>query len=127
MSLKRVLIRETDGTHLVEMKEVDGVRELPIMIGLAEASAIERALMEHEPIRPLTHELLSSILAATGWRLERVHIHTLEAQTFYATMFLVQDDAVREIDARPSDAIALACRAEAKVFVDSEVLDRTGE
>lgn len=124
MTLKRVLIRETDDTHVVELSEKGGDRVLPIMIGLVEAAAIERRLMGHEPPRPLTHELLAQVVEATGWTLDRVVITDLAQHTFFARVFLVQGEVELDIDARPSDAIALGCAEDVRIFVAEEVLLR---
>jgi len=122
MTLKRVLIRETDDTHVVELSEKDGDRVLPIMIGLTEAAAIERRLMGHELPRPMTHELLAQVVEATGWVLDRVVITNLVQHTFFARVFLVQGEVELDIDARPSDAIALGCAEDVRIFVAEEVL-----
>jgi len=123
MELSRILIRETDDMHIVELREVDGERVFPIVIGLNEAAAIERRLMGHEPPRPLTHELLASVILGLGAELEKIVITDLKKSTFFARLYLRKGDDLIEIDSRPSDAIALGVGDEIPIFVSEEVLD----
>jgi len=128
MELARILIREDSHLHIVELREKDGERVMPIVIGLTEAAAIERRVMGQEPVRPQTHELLDSVIKHLGARVERIIINDLQHDdagrgTFYARLILRQDDKEIEIDSRPSDAIALGCISEVPIFVEEEVLD----
>ena len=123
MELTRVLIRETDDTHVVELREVDGDRIFPIVIGFHEAAAIERRLMGQQPPRPQTHELLASVIEQMGGRIERVVINDLKDHTFYARLLVRQDGKVLDIDSRPSDAIALGVATEVPIYVEDHVLD----
>lgn len=125
MELSRILILETNDHHVVELREVDGERILPIQIGLTEAAAIERRLMGHEPPRPQTHELLATIIEQLGYKLERVVINDLRNHTFYARLHLSKGngDDVIDIDSRPSDAIALGIATEVPIFVEDHVLE----
>ena len=123
MELARVLIRETDDTHVVELREVDGERIFPIVIGFHEAAAIERRLMGQQPPRPQTHELLASVIENMGGRIERVVINDLKDHTFYARLLVRQDGKVLDIDSRPSDAIALGVATEVPIYVEDHVLD----
>ena len=123
MELARILIRETQDHHVVELREVDGERTLPIMIGLFEAAAIERRLMGQTPPRPQTHELLDSVIKAMGGEVERVVITELDDRTFYARLYIRQGDKLLDIDARPSDAIALGVTSDVPIFVAEKVLD----
>ena len=123
MTLSRILIRETDDTHIVELREVDGDRVFPIVIGLTEAAAIERRLMGHAPPRPQTHELLADVISQLGYHLEKVVISELRNHTFFARLHLCKGDQELEIDSRPSDAIALGVATEVSIFVDQSVLD----
>lgn len=103
-------------------------RVLPIWIGTSEAFAIQSALKKAEMKRPLTHDLIVYILKGFNAEVRHVHIYKLEDQTYYGNLVLVQkDDAgadrqVIKVDCRPSDAIAIAVRAECQVFVDEEVM-----
>lgn len=123
MELARILIRETQDHHVVELREVDGERTLPIMIGLFEAAAIERRLMGQKPPRPQTHELLDSVIKAMGGEVERVVITDLDERTFFARLYIRQGDKLLDIDARPSDAIALGVTSDVPIFVAENVLD----
>lgn len=123
MELARVLIRETNDTHVVELREVDGERVFPIMIGLHEAAAIERRLMGQHPPRPQTHELLASVIEELGGTVEKVVITELKNHTFFARLYVRQGDKVIDIDSRPSDAIALGVATEVPIYVEEQVLD----
>jgi hypothetical protein len=124
MELSRILIRETDDTHIVELRERDGERVFPIVIGLTEAAAIERRLMGQEPPRPQTHELLAGVIESLGYRLEQVVINDLRNHTFYARLHLRKGDELVDIDSRPSDAIALGVANDTPIFVEEEVLEK---
>ncbi len=135
MELARILIRETDDTHIVELRETDAptpgdARIFPIVIGLNEAAAIERRLMGQEPPRPQTHELLANIIETLGYRLDRVVISDLRHDTygngtFYARIHLRHTEThdLVDVDSRPSDAIALGIANETPIFVEEHVLD----
>ena len=101
-------------------------RVLPIWIGAMEAMAISLALNKVAFPRPMTHDLLLLVIAGLGGRVERVEITKLEEGTFYAELVVDMNGEVRRIDSRPSDAIAVAVRAEASVFVSGEVLEEAG-
>ena len=123
MELSRILIRETDDMHIVELREVDGERVFPIVIGLNEAAAIERRLMGQQPSRPLTHELLASVITGLDAELEKILITDLKKSTFFACLLLRRGDDLIEIDSRPSDAIALGVAEDVPIFVSEKVLD----
>lgn len=101
-------------------------RVLPIWIGAQEATSILVALEGERPPRPLSHDLITTLFAAVGSRIDRVDITRIDDGTFYAELSIVTADGPQVIDARPSDAIALALRAEAPIFVADEVLDDAG-
>ncbi len=122
MELARVLIRETQDSHVVELREVDGQRVFPIVIGLNEAAAIERRLMGQHPPRPQTHELLAGVIEALGASIDRVVINDLQQHTFFARLVLRRGDELFDIDARPSDAIALGVATDVPIFVEDHVL-----
>ncbi|MFA9479164.1 bifunctional nuclease family protein [Phycisphaerales bacterium AB-hyl4] len=123
VELARILIRETDDTHIVELREVDGERTFPIVIGLTEAAAINRRLMGETPPRPQTHELLANIIEQLGYRLDRVVINDLRNHTFYARLMLEKDGENVDIDSRPSDAIAIGVATDVPIYVEEHVLD----
>lgn len=115
---------KSKGAYALVLREIEGPRRLPIVIGPAEAQAIVTELEGHHPPRPMTHDLLKSIIEALGAQLREVIITTLHEGTFYATLIL--EYGGQEIDARPSDAIALAVRFNAPIFVSEEVLRAAG-
>lgn len=116
----------TSNQPVILLREADGPRILPIWIGQPEAMAILIAMEGVEPPRPMTHDLLLSVLVASGLTLERVEITRLEAGTFFATLVLRGEDSAVIMDARPSDSIALAVRAACPILVAEEVLNQAG-
>jgi bifunctional DNase/RNase len=108
------------------LKESEGDRQLPIFIHATEADAIAAELQGYRPPRPLTHDLLKNAIAALGGELQFVYINDLRDNIFYAVLHVHQDEQTVEIDARPSDSIALAVRARVPVFVDESVMDAAG-
>jgi hypothetical protein len=110
--------------RVVVLKEVDGERFLPIWIGPFEADAITIELQGVEVARPLTHDLLKSLVTLMGGEVVRVTISDLQNDTFYARIVLDVDGDETEVDSRPSDAIALAVRCAAPVLVADHVMDR---
>lgn len=111
-------------THdpVVILKDVDGKRFLPILIGPFEATAIALAL-EGTPVpRPLSHDLMKSIISALKAKVARIIIHDIQENTFYAKVILEANGNLVEIDARPSDSIALALRTNAPIFVSERII-----
>jgi len=123
VEISRILIRENEDLHIVELREVDGDRVLPITIGLYEAVAIERRIMGKPPIRPQTHELLESVIEGLGAEIDRIIISDLRDGMFFARLILVRDGETYDIDSRPSDAMALGVARETPIFVEEHVLD----
>lgn len=123
MELSRILIRENVDAHVVELREVDGERVFPIVIGLNEAAAINRRLMGEVPPRPQTHELLASIIVELGWRIDRILISDLRDHTFFARLILARNGETKDIDSRPSDAIALGIASDVPIYVEDHVLE----
>ncbi len=107
---------------IVLLRDFTERRALPIYIGNDQAKAIINAIENQSPPRPLTHDLLANMLEAWGMSLERVVIHSLQENTFYASLTVAQGDVKKEIDARPSDAIALALRTNSPIWVMEEVI-----
>ncbi len=102
---------------------VDETSLLPIWIGVCEANSIALKLEQVTTPRPMTHDLMHSLVSSTGHRIEHIHIHTLADSVFIASIHLRDGDGTAsDVDARPSDALALALRAEASIFVSTEVL-----
>lgn len=107
---------------IVLLKDGSDRRALPIYIGQEQARAIMGAMENQRPPRPLTHDLMVNMLEAWNMTLDRVIIHTLQKDTFYAALILQQGDVKKEIDARPSDAIAIAIRTNTPIWVMEEVV-----
>jgi len=112
--------------RIVMLREVDGERQLPIWIGPCEADAITIELQDTEFSRPLTHDLLKIVMEELGATISHIMVTELRDQVFYAHMVLDVNGQQKEIDCRPSDAIALAVRAKAPVFVAEAVIDEVG-
>jgi bifunctional DNase/RNase len=110
-------------TTVVVLKDWDSEKRLPIWIGAAEARSIALQLEGTTPPRPLAHDLLMNCIRAAGGRVVRVVINDLQDSTFYATVDIDTGNEIKHIDSRPSDAIALAVRADCPVFVDGGALD----
>jgi len=111
----------SQGAFALILKESDGPRRMPIIIGVPEAQAIANELEGVRAQRPMTHDLLRNVIEALGARLREVVIHSLKEGTFYASLVFEYSDL--EIDARPSDAIAIAVRCGVPIFVSEEILD----
>jgi bifunctional DNase/RNase len=124
MVVESVRIHMRTGRHVLLLKEVAAGRILPVWIGPWEAQAIAMRLQGMSAERPLTHDLFASTLAELGVRLDRVVIASLAEETFHARLVLVTADSRHELDARPSDAIALAVRLECPIYAAAQVLDQ---
>lgn len=126
MELSRILITETQDYQLIELREIDGERKFPIVIGIFEAAAIERRLKNIPLKRPQTHELLANTIEELGGRLTRIVINDLREHTFFAQLVITMDEREIEVDSRPSDAIALGIANDVPIFVEEHVLDNAG-
>jgi hypothetical protein len=124
--VESVRVHMLSSQHVVLLKETERERYLPIWIGPWEANAIATRLQGVTPERPLTHDLFAATLAEFGIKLRRVIVSSLAEETFHATLELEQDGRTYTIDARPSDALALAVRTGVRIFASIEVLDRAG-
>ena len=125
MRLGRIVISEIGEQQLVFLREVDGSRSFPIVIGLFEATSIDRRVRGELPPRPLTHDLLRTAIDELGGRVEDVLITSLSDHTYYAQIRIRKDGDLVELDARPSDALALAVQYEPHlpIFVAEEIVD----
>lgn len=112
--------------RVVVLREADSKRYLPIWIGPFEADAIAMAIQGHEPQRPLTHDLLKTAITQMGGSVGHIFINDIHDNTFFARIVVDQNGKSIEIDARPSDAIALAVRVDVPIYVDPGVLDQAG-
>ena len=112
------------GQYVVTLEEVGGQRLIPIWIGVNEGNAIGLKLQGEELPRPMTHDLLASVLNSLSVKVERIAVTDLREGTYYAVITISSGNRRYEIDSRPSDAIALAVRTESNIFVDEKVLKK---
>ncbi len=130
VELHQIIIREMEQEQFIVLKEVDGERRLPILIGSAEAFAIDRRLKGIPAARPLTHDLLANVIEAMGGALEKIEINRLEyiaaadSTTFFANLHIKRGEQVLTIDCRPSDAIALGAANNVPIFVAEKVMEQ---
>lgn len=123
MKVMGIALDTRTGSPIVVLHDKDNRRALPIWIGSAEASSIIRKIENLTVARPMTHDLIISIIEKTGYKISRVEINDVEKETYYATIFLEDKDGnTIEIDSRPSDAIAVAIRVDVPIFVTANVL-----
>ena len=122
MKVMGIALDTRTGSPIVVLHDLENRKALPIWIGSAEASAIIRKIENLGVVRPMTHDLICSIIDKTGCSLDRIEINNVEKETYYATLYLVRDGEEIEIDARPSDAIAVAMRMDAPIYVTANVL-----
>ncbi len=130
MQLARIIITEISDNQVIYLKEVDGDRQFPILIGIFEATSIDRRVKDaSKPVRPLTHDLIVSVVDALGAEFDSVVISELKEHTYYAQIRIRKADGeMIEIDSRPSDAVALAVtfHPPLPIFVSEEVLSEAG-
>lgn len=123
MELSRIIISETNDEQVIVLREVDGSRAFPIVIGIWEAVAIDRNIKGKKTPRPMTHDLIENVIAGLDARLESVIVNDLKDRTFFARLVLRRNGKQVEIDSRPSDAIALAVQMKAPIYVEEKVLE----
>ena len=122
MKVMGIALDTRTGSPIVVLHDLDNRRALPIWIGSAEDSAIIRKIEKLSVTRPMTHDLIVDIVKQTGYSVDRVEINDVEKETYYATIFLTNGEKEITIDSRPSDAIAVAMRADAPILVTANVL-----
>jgi bifunctional DNase/RNase len=122
MTIRRLIPDPITNMPVVVLVEKGGERVLPIWVGVYEGTAIELQMENVETPRPMTHDLLKSVITSLGGEVERVVVCELRDNTFYATIDIRMPQGVVTIDARPSDAIALALRTGTPVFVEESVM-----
>jgi uncharacterized protein len=122
MKVVGIALDAASRSPIVLLRDATERRALPIYIGQEQAKAIIGALEGHKPPRPLTHDLMVNLLESWNLTLDRIVIHSLQDNTFYAVLLVRQGDIKKEIDARPSDAIALALRTNTPIWVMEEVV-----
>jgi uncharacterized protein len=126
MTIDSIRVSLMNYQRVVILKEKQSERYLPIWIGPAEADAIAVKLQGVEVPRPLTHDLLTSVIETLGASIDFIVVNDLKNDTFYAKVMLAVDGSRMEVDSRPSDALALAVRAKAPIYVEEVVLDKAG-
>lgn len=122
MELKRIIINEVHDQQVVMLREVEGERSFPIVIGIFEATSIDRRVKNMPSPRPLTHDLVASVIDNMGGELQDIYISELREHTYYAKLRIRKDGELIEVDCRPSDAIALAVTARVPIYVAEDVL-----
>jgi hypothetical protein len=125
--LSRIIINETSDQQIIVLKERHGKRSFPIVIGIVEIFAIDRRLKGIQPPRPMTHDLLDSVIENLGAKIEKIVISDLRNHTFYAKIYLSSNGHSIEIDSRPSDAIALGAASNAPIYVAEHVFERISQ
>lgn len=125
VELSKIIIDEKRQDQIIVLKEKNGDRQFPIVIGFLEASSIKMKLSGVEPPRPMTHDLLASVIEGLGASLKQVIIDKMVNNTFHAKLeFKFKNGKKKIIDSRPSDGVALAVRTNADIFVDEDVLQK---
>ncbi len=122
MNIKGYLPDPLTNMPVIVLRELHGERVLPIWVGIFEANAIQLQMEGVQTPRPMTHDLLKTVIDELGGHLERIVVCDLRDNTFYATLHVLSPSGPRVVDARPSDAIALALRTGARIFVEEAVI-----
>ena len=127
VELSRIIINEQSDQQIIVLKERHGQRGFPIVIGIVEIFAIDRRLKGIKPPRPMTHDLLDSVIDNLGAKIEKIIINDLRNHTFYAQIHLSSNGRTVKIDSRPSDAIALGAASNTPIFVAEHVFEKTSQ
>jgi bifunctional DNase/RNase len=127
MELMRIIINENSDQHIIFLKEVEGDRMFPIVIGMFEATSIDRRVKNQPIQRPLTHDLLANTVELLGGELQDIYINELREHTYFAKLRIRHDGELVEVDSRPSDAIALAVTVDVPIYVAEDIVDEVGQ
>lgn len=122
VEISRILITELGDQQVIFLKEKNGPRSFPILIGLPEAMAIDRRIKEQSTLRPMTHDLLATVIAGLGGEVEKIVINDIRDHTFIATIYIRRGQDLIEIDSRPSDALALGAGLATPLYVADHVM-----
>jgi bifunctional DNase/RNase len=122
MELRRIIISELDDHQIVILKEVDGERNFPIVIGIFEATSIDRRVRGLPSPRPLTHDLIIAVVEQMGGEIQDIIISDLKEHTYFAKLRVRKEGELTEVDCRPSDAIAVAVASRVPIYVNEDVL-----
>ena len=123
MTIKGLMVDPITNMPIIILRDKDGQRVLPIWVGVFEANAIALQIENVTTPRPMTHDLLKNVIQDLRGRIEKIVVSDLKENTFYALIYLTVGGEMMAVDARPSDAIALALRARAPIFVEEKVID----
>ena len=125
MKLSRIIINEINDQQVIYLKEIGGERTFPILIGIFEATSIDRRVKGQESLRPLTHDLIVNVVENLGGEFQDVIINELKEHTYFARLRIRHQGELVEVDARPSDAIAVAvtCNPPLPIYVNEDVLN----
>jgi uncharacterized protein len=125
MRLSRIIISEINENQVVFLKEVDGDRQFPILIGIFEAQSIDRRVKNIQRPRPMTHDLVVNAIESLGGEIDSVMISDLKEHTYFAVIRVRRDGELIEIDSRPSDAIAIAVTMDPTlpIYINEDILD----
>jgi bifunctional DNase/RNase len=129
MELARIIISDMNDQQIVYLREVEGQRAFPILIGIFEAASINRHVKGEESQRPLTHDLLRNVIEQMGGEIQDVVINNLQDHTYFAVIRIRRDGELLEVDSRPSDAIALAVQFKPPlpIYVEDSVLGEVAQ
>jgi bifunctional DNase/RNase len=127
MDLKRIIINEVHDQQVIMLRETDGDRSFPIVIGIFEATSIDRRVKGMPSPRPLTHDLVAGVIENLGGELQDVYINELREHTYFAKLRIRKEGELVEVDCRPSDAIALAVTAKVPIYVAEDVLSEAAQ
>lgn len=122
MELRRIIISELDDHQIVVLKEVEGERQFPIVIGIFEATSIKRRVQSDHSPRPLTHDLIINVVEQMGGEIQDIVISDLKEHTYFAKLRIRKDGELTQVDCRPSDAIAVAVASRVPIYVNEDVL-----
>ena len=123
MELRRIIISEIHEQQIILLREVDGERNFSIMIGIFEATSIDRRVKKLPSPRPLTHDLVANVVDSLGGELRDIYISELREHTYFAKLRIRLNGEIVEVDCRPSDAIAIAVTANVPIYVAEDVLE----
>lgn len=127
MELVRIVITETNDQQIIYLREVEGSRTFPIVIGLFEANSIDRRVKGIAAQRPLTHDLLAAVVDSLGGELQDIFITELREHTYFAKLRIRHEGELIEVDARPSDAIAVAVTVDVPIYVNEDVIEEASQ
>ena len=127
VELSRIIINEASDQQIIVLNERNGHRSFPIVIGIVEIFAIDRRLKGIKAPRPMTHDLLDSVIRGFNAKVEKIVIDDLRNHTFYAKIHLSSNGKTVKIDSRPSDAIALGTATKAPIYVAEHVFEKTSQ